>query len=287
MHGDAAGTGRIDGAGEPRRERWQLTGGTAEAYERYLVPLLFAPWGERLVERAAPGPGERVLDVACGTGILARQAADRVGPGGAVAGVDLNQGMLDVARAAAAGGPPIRWHAGDAAGLPVPDGAFDVVLCQQGVQFFPDPAAALREMRRVLAPGGRVAVSVWRDIRHCPGFGAMADALERHAGADVAAIMRAPFAFGGAERLRGLLAGAGFTGARVRIDIGAVRPPSAEEFLRRQAAASPLAGPVGALDDDRLAAVIRDLDDRLREHTDDDGVAFPMEATVATARAPA
>ena len=179
------------------RGRWQLDDGIAHAYERFLVPVLFAPWAERLVQLAAPGPGERVLDVACGTGIVARRAAARVGAGGggAVAGLDLNQSTLEVARAAAAqAGASIDWQAGDAVGLPFPDGAFEIVFCQQGLQFFPDPALALREMRRVLVPGGRLALSMWRPIRYSPGFAVLAQMLERHAGPAAAAVMHAPFA---------------------------------------------------------------------------------------------
>jgi ubiquinone/menaquinone biosynthesis C-methylase UbiE len=142
-------------------ERWQLEGGVPRSYERFLVPALFGPLAERLVRLAAPGPGEPVLDVACGTGIVARRAAASVGPDGAVAGVDLNAGMLEVAGEAAADvRPPIDWRAVDAADLPFADGAFDIVFCQQGLQFFPDRTAALREMRRVLVPSGRLALAI-------------------------------------------------------------------------------------------------------------------------------
>jgi SAM-dependent methyltransferase len=128
------------GTGQPRAwQGWQLAGCLPENYERHLVPALFGPWAAQLVELAAPGPGERVLDVACGTGIVARRAAALVQPGGAVAGLDSNRGMLEVARAAAAEvRPVIDWRAGDAADLPFPDGVFEVVLCQQGLQFFPE-----------------------------------------------------------------------------------------------------------------------------------------------------
>jgi SAM-dependent methyltransferase len=268
----------------PGQERWQLATGTVEAYERYLVPVLFAPWAQRLVDLASPGPGERVLDVACGTGIVARRAATRMGAGGAVVGLDLNRQMLQVAEAASAGiSPPIRWRAGDAAALPFPDGAFDVVFCQQGVQFFPDPAAVVRELRRVLVPRGRLALSVWRPIRHSPGYLTMAAALERHAGADVAAIMRAPFSFGDADPLRELVTGVGFGDVGIRIGVGDVQFPSPEEFLRRQAAGSPLAGPLQALGMDRRAALLGDLNETLRAHTDDDRVVFPMEALILAA----
>jgi ubiquinone/menaquinone biosynthesis C-methylase UbiE len=273
---------------EAGRQRWELAAATADAYERYLVPALFAPWAERLVELAAPAPGERLLDLACGTGIVARRAAARVGAGGAATGLDRNPEMLRVAEAAAAGmSPPVRWLAGDAADLPFPDGAFDLACCQQGLQFFPDREGVLEELRRVLVPGGRLTLAVWRDLRHCPGFRALAEALERHAGAEVAATMRAPFAAGDAGALRQLVSGAGFGGVRVRIAIGEVAFPSVEEFLRRQAAASPLAGPVAALEEGRRAALLADLDERLAAHRDDTGVVFPIEATLLTAHAPA
>ena len=132
---------------------WQLDGDAAEAYERYLATS-FAPWARRLVELAGIGSGQRVLDVACGTGIVARQAAASAGASGQVVGLDLNDDMLRVARAAAATTvPPIEWRQGDGRRLPFADRAFDAVVCEQAIQFFPAPDAAVREMHRVLAPG--------------------------------------------------------------------------------------------------------------------------------------
>jgi SAM-dependent methyltransferase len=192
------------------REGWQLARTGPEAYERYLVPAIFAPFAERLLELAAPGPGTRVLDVACGTGIVARRAAVRVGAGGTVMGVDSNASMLEIARAASREiAPPIRWLAADAADLPLPDASADCVLCQQGLQFLADRDAALREMCRVLAPGGRLALSVWCSLQANPGFAVLVEALERHVGRDVGAIMRAPFAGIDGDALRGLVASAG------------------------------------------------------------------------------
>jgi SAM-dependent methyltransferase len=248
------------------------------------VPVVFAPWAERLLERVAPEPGERVLGVACGTGIVARRAAARVGPVGMVVGLDVNQAMLEVARSAGAHlRPPIVWRAADAAHLPLPDAVVDVVVCQQGLQFFPDRAAALREMRRVLAPKGRLALAVWRRIRHSPGFAALAQALERHVGADVAAMLHAPFDGPDAATLRRLVLGAGFGDVRLRIGFDAVRFPSAEAFLREQAASSPLAGPVGALAPEVREALARDLDWALRSYVDDEGVVLPMQTWLVTA----
>jgi SAM-dependent methyltransferase len=266
------------------RQAWSLEAGAPAAYERYLVPALFASWAERLLGLVAPGPGERVLDVACGTGTVARQAAVRVGADGEVAGLDVNQGMLAVARAAAAHvRPAIDWRAGDAASLPFPDGAFDVVLCQQGLQYVAHPVVALHEMRRVLASRGRLGLAVWRPIRHSPGFAALARVLSRHLGADAAATMRAPFAGPDAATLCQLAIDAGFGDVRLRVGVGTVRFPSAAEFLRRQAASSPLGPQLAAAGEDARGALARDLDQLLAAWTDDNGVGFPIQAWLATA----
>ena len=163
-------------------EQWQLDGSAPELYERYIVPAVTALWAADLVEWAAPGPGERVLDVACGTGVVARLAAEGVGAG-RVVGLDINAGMLAVARSLPPrAGLPIEWHEGSALSMPFPDAAFDLVLCQLGLQFFPDRPAALREMRRVLSPSGRLGLSVYSSIEHDPVAYALADALDRHLG---------------------------------------------------------------------------------------------------------
>jgi ubiquinone/menaquinone biosynthesis C-methylase UbiE len=131
-------------------------------YERVMVPAVFGPWAKDLLDRAALAPGMRALDVACGTGIVARLAALQVGSTGRVVGVDSNEAMLAVARAQPApGGAQVEWRQGDATKLPFTDGEFDRVLCQHGLQYVADRIAALREMKRVLAPGGRLALSVF------------------------------------------------------------------------------------------------------------------------------
>src|SRR5215211_6048459 len=229
------------------QQGWQLEEGSAEAYERYLVPLLFAPGAEYLIELASLGPEERLLDVACGTGIVARRAARRVGADGKVVGLDINEGMLEVARKASSDvRPAIEWHQGDATDMPLPDRAFDVVFCQQGLQFFPDRSAALGEMHRVLVQNGRLVLSILRSIEHNPGYRLLAEALERHVGLDAGAMMRSPFTSLSADELRALITGAGFRDVRIFLGVGPVRYPSVEEFLRWEGASSPLAGPIGA-----------------------------------------
>lgn len=264
---------------------WQLAEDSADAYERYLVPVIFAAMSERLLDLAEVKAGERVLDVGCGTGIVARRAALRVGRPGAVVGLDLNEGMLRVARRESrAVEPAIEWREGDAAALPFPDAAFDVVACQQALQFFSEPDKALRGMRRVLAPHGRAAIAVLRPIRHSPAYVPIAEALDRRVGPTAGAMMRSPFPPWDREQLREVVARGGFRQVHVRIEVGTIRYPSAAEMLRQEAASSPLAGPLAALKPEVRDALIQDVEGGLRDYQDDDGVAFPMETFVALAR---
>jgi ubiquinone/menaquinone biosynthesis C-methylase UbiE len=266
-------------------EGWQLAGKSAEAYERYLVPALFTASAERLLDLAGVKEGDRVLDVACGTGIVARRAVPRAGAAGKVVGLDLNGDMLEVARTASAGTrPAIEWRQGNAAELPFPDGVFDIVLCQQALQFFTDRPKAFREMHRVLAPQGRLALSVCRPIEYSPAYPPLAAALERHVGAEAGAMMRSPFLSWGREQLRTALREAGFQDVRVRISVAEVRYPSPEELVRQEAASSPLAGPLSALSPDVRAGLLRDVSAALRERVDDDGVVSPLETFVVAAR---
>jgi ubiquinone/menaquinone biosynthesis C-methylase UbiE len=132
---------------------WQFSSDAPRSYEKYIVSALFDHRARELIATAGLRPGERVLDFACGTGIVARHALRAVAPGGRADAFDVNDGMLEVARATSANGG-VRFQAGDAAAAPVAEHSFDVVLCQQGLQYFPDRPAALREMRRALVPGG-------------------------------------------------------------------------------------------------------------------------------------
>ena len=149
----------------PQHNFYEAYGGSApENYERYFVPVIGTPLATDLIDIATLRPGERVLDVACGTGVVARLAAERVGTTRTVAGIDINPGMLTVARSVTPPGMSIEWYETSAEAIPLPDEAFDVVLCQLGLQFVSDKLAALREMRRVLAPNGRL-VTRWSDPR--------------------------------------------------------------------------------------------------------------------------
>lgn len=266
---------------------WTAYGGSAaEIYEHHMVPAIFGPWAEDLLALATPQPGERVLDVACGTGVVARLVAQRVGPSGTVVGFDLNPGMLTMARTLPPPqGAPIEWREGNVSAIPLPDATFDLVLCQQGLQFFPDRPAALREMRRMLGPTGRIALSVWRPMHHSPGFAALATALGRIIAPEAAAIMQGPFALGSADDLRTLITGAGFRDVVLQPSTKVLRFPSPEEFVGRYVAATPLAALVAKASDDARAALITEVSAALKSSVDHQGLTFPIEAHLVLARA--
>jgi SAM-dependent methyltransferase len=218
------------------------------------------------------------LDVACGTGLVARIAAECVGMQGRVMGLDILPAMLAVARAIPQGcGAQIQWQEGDAAALRFPDGTFDVVFCHQGLQFFSDRRAALGEIRRVLAPGGRVALAVWSRIERNPYFFFLAAAVERRVGTEAARQMRSSFALGDAHKLRSLVSGAGFGNAEVRTLVKPVRLPPVVDFVPRHLAGTSLAPVVAALDVATRTALSTDVAIGLQQYEDKNGLSLPFE----------
>ena len=246
-----------------------------EVYESFLVPHLFTPWARDLVARAEPRPDERVLDVACGTGIVVRAVLPVVGPNGRVTGADFSPAMLAVARTRVPGEAPVEWYETSAEALPFSDAVFDLVLCQQGLQFFPDKPGAIQEFRRVLAPGGRVALSVWRTLEHNPVHEAINEAVVRHLGTTALA---AAFS-GDAPELKALLLGNGFEDVAIEPVTMTLRFPSADRFVRAE------------LDEAERATLVeaiqQDVGATLRSYIHDDEINVPMAAYVATAHIPA
>jgi len=271
------------------REQWQLEGSAPEMYQRYLVPAITSVWATDLADRAALRSGERVLDVACGTGVLARLAAERVGTGGRVAALDLNPGMLATARSLApVAGAPIEWHQGSALALPFPDAAFDIVFCQLGLQFFSDRAAALREFRRMLAPTGRIALNVFGPIEHNPATRALAAALDSRVHPDASAVKRAEHALADPVQLRALVRGAGFPDVAIHTAQKTLRFPSVTDYVRVQLAATPLAGVIANYDSaarDRMVdSLIEDVSAALARYLVDEALFCPQEVHIVLAR---
>lgn len=260
----------------------------AEMYQQYFVPGIHARWTPLFLEYADPKPGERVLDVACGTGIVARNAAPLVGTEGMVAGVDINPDMLDVARdLPEPAGSAIEWKQGQASALP--DGTYDLVTCQQGLQFFPDRAAAVQEMRRVLASDGRAVVSVWRGLEHHTVYEALCEAEAQYLDISIEEVST-PFTLGDADELRSLLAEAGFQRVEIGSESSTVEFPSPDQFVTLTLfAAAALLPEFAEMDQESRFALVQtvsqEIDATLREYIEGDTICFPMHAHIAVAHA--
>jgi ubiquinone/menaquinone biosynthesis C-methylase UbiE len=251
-------------------------------YERYFVPAIGAPLAADLIRLAARRPGERVLDVACGTGVVARLASQQVGATGTVAGLDINPGMLAVARSATPPGMPIEWHEASAETIPLPDASLDVVLCQMGLQFMPDKHAALHEMRRVLRRGGRLILNLTGPTPRL--FTIMAEALERHISKEAAGFVNQVFSLHDTAEIRNLVSAAGFHDVSVESDNNSLSLPAPEEFLWQYVHSTPLAGAVAQTDEDRRSSLEHDVVAKWQEFVKDRDFVLQARMVMVTAR---
>lgn len=271
---------------EPHSERWQLSDSAAETYEQNLVPVLFRHWATDLIARTTLRPEMRILDAACGTGIVARLVAQQVGHSGQITGVDLSSEMLEVARKqTVSSGLAIDWIESDVVDLPCEDASFDVVFCQQSLQFFSEKLDVLKELRRVLAPSGQMALNLAKSLPHNPYIHALAGALEHHLGSEAGATMRAPCSFGDAELIRNLMIEAAFDNPQIETAILMIRHPNPAEFISRQLAATPVAAGVASLSSSVREALVNDILSSLEAYISEQGLAVPYETHVAVAYA--
>jgi SAM-dependent methyltransferase len=266
---------------------WQLDGSSPELYQRYLVPAITIKWAEDLVDRVQPQGGEEVLDIACGTGVVARLAAKRVRQG-QVTGLDLNAAMLAVARSVSSEGVPIRWIEGSALDLPFQPGRFDVVLCQLELQFFPDQGLALREMHRVLKDTGRAAMSVYGLIERTPGAHAFVLALDEILGADASLIKRSEHSFRSPTELESLLKQSDFSTVDVQTVEQKIIFPSVLDYVRFQLLATPMTVLLKDRSESERHAVIASVAAKTESFSSPASLeggkfSFPQEAYVATA----
>ena len=261
---------------------------SAETYEQYFVPAMFLPWADILLRYATPQSGEQVLDIACGTGIVARQAAPLVGARGNVTALDMNPEMLAVAHILPApSGATITWQEGNAMALPFQDDSFDLVLCQHGLQFFPDRAQAVHEMYRVLLPGGRAVIIVLQALGRHPVFEALMESVARHLLLPLSSVT-IPFALSDADELRTLFTKAGFTKVEILPESTVVRFSDPERFVPLAVTSSAAAVPAFAqLQAPARAALLEtvrvEVEPVIRKYRDASAVTFPMYAHVVVA----
>lgn len=259
-------------------ETFQVSVDAAEAYEATFVPALFADWADHVVDAAGVRPGLAVLDVACGTGAVTRIAAERLGGSGRIVGLDLNEGMLGVARRLH---PEIEWVLGDATNLPFEDATFDAVLCQAALMFVPDPGRAIAEMARVVRPDGTVAVQVWagREAQH--GFKPVYEIIARHAGPSAVDLVSAYWVLGDLGALGRLFASAALeiTGTITRT--GAIRMPSIDAYVTTEVEGTPLRDRIS---DETYATIRREVNEAMAGLVTPEGFGMPIVGHIITAR---
>lgn len=254
----------------------------ANAYEALFVPALFAQWAPKVADAARIQAGDRVLDVACGTGVLGRELVARV-PSGSVAGIDPNPGMVAVARRLA---PAVDWREAAAESLPYADGAFDAVVSQFGLMFFTDRRQALREMTRVLAAEGRLALAVWDALDNIPAYASLVALLERAAGPAAADALRAPFVLGDRAELIALFRQAGVARAEITTHQGTARFPSIRTMVEADLRGwLPVVGVM--LDEAQICRILQEAEAVLASFKTSGGnVSFPLSAHLVAAKKP-
>jgi ubiquinone/menaquinone biosynthesis C-methylase UbiE len=259
--------------------QWQLAREAAERYQHILTPAILGPFARALLDVAALRAQESVVDVGCGTGAAARAAAEQVGSAGQVTGIDVNAGMLEVARSLPpVSGASIAWREASATQLPLDDQSVDVVLCAQTLQFLAEKQASLAEMRRVVKPGGRVAVSLWCPITDNPYFDVLMSTMTRQIGAKTAAGLGAAFALSDADAIRRLFAAAEFGSIAMTVTQLDLPLPSLTEFVPRHISATPMAAGFEQASLDVQRAVVEDVAAQLCQYETNGQASIPFRS---------
>jgi SAM-dependent methyltransferase len=260
-----------------------FSGTGAENYQRYFVPAIATPVSADLLATADLQPEERVLDVACGTGLIARLAAEQVGPTGSVTGIDIAPDMIDVAKATPSpAGPPIEWRVGDATSLSLPDDSYDVVLCQMGLMFMADRLAAVAEVRRVLAPGGRLVVNTPGAIQ--PAFELMEQAIVEHISPELGGFVRLVFSMHDPDAVATLLRDAGLDDVSSTVSTVTLQLPSPAEFLWQYINLTPMGPFVAQASDAAQSAMERQVVEGWQPYVVDGATVVEQPMVIATGR---
>jgi ubiquinone/menaquinone biosynthesis C-methylase UbiE len=256
----------------------------AEAYERYLVPGIFGPWAEVAVSVASPRPGDAVLDVACGTGIGARIAARHMFLKGQIMGLDLDGGMIAVARSLAAEVSCfIDWYREDALTMPFEQGTFDLCLCLHGLQYFSNRRAGLEEMRRVLKPDGKLVASMWASLEHNYCHLALVQALEKRNIETTS--LRQSFSLGGRDEIIDLARQAGFSAVDILTEEKNVLFVSPKLFFDQVAFEGPLIfQTLARIPEAQRSNILEDFKSILNPYIVSGQLLFPMRAHILMAR---
>jgi len=260
----------------------------AETYESYMVPALFAPWAAKLIQSARIQSNDRILDVGCGTGIVARLIASNVNFHGTITGIDLSSNMLAVARAMSDQSKQnIHWYEGRVESMPYRNGSFDLVVCQEALQFFADRKLALAEIRRVLSSAGRFVFSAWQGLNRHPFYKKLHDVIQKRFGMSGVETI---FELGDSNVVRSMVTAAGFRDIEVQPVSMTARFPDPQGFIAGEidvdTACIPSMQHLSADERQKFTADIRDeMAADLREVTEDHYVVMPFHANIFCAKA--
>jgi ubiquinone/menaquinone biosynthesis C-methylase UbiE len=260
---------------------WQLSGDGPSTYEKYVVPAYTGTWAKEIVNRSCIQKSEKILDVACGTGLVARTVSELFNNDSFIYGIDVNEAML---KKAFEMNKDINWHHGDVAEMPFSENSFDVVICQQGLQYFSDRSHAINEMRRVLVNRGRILLSVWRPIQFSPFFATLCKALEQYVNTNAAATLSSAFAVGNREELRILFNKAGFKKVHISLVIKQMSYSPFEEFLVGGISATPFFKDILGMEESLREEMLLSIYNSSHDYIDDGGLVAPMECYIVEAQ---
>ncbi len=258
-------------------ETGQVSEDAAKIYEEVYLPAMFNEWCPLVVEAANIQKGHRVIDVACGTGALAITVSDHIGPEGTTTGIDINEGMLIIARSKSSS---VEWLNAPAEALPFEDDTFNCAVSQFGLMYFENQEIAIREMMRVLHPGGSLAVVVWDELEHNPGFAAENMLWQQVFGEEEGD--ESPNKLGDKIVLENLFKRSGVANVQITTHQRTARFESIESWIHT--------GAKGwtdddAMSDDQLKLLLKTAEEELTSFRTAEGtVTFPTSAHIVTAR---